>query len=173
STHCRIKNVRPARRRCSASSTAAARTEGEGMPGVRSRSAGALEALVMQALSSTGTPMSARTIQATFKDPAAQATVLTVLSRLEGKGLVTRHASSPRRVTFEATMSSAQPHASNMVELLDGAEDREGALLAFADSLSEEDLDLVMDAITSRRERLTPGNGIPDSVAVALSQRRR
>ena len=63
------------------------------MPGVRSRSAGALEALVMQALSSTGTPMSARTIQATFEDPApAQTTVLTVLSRLEGKGLVTRHA---------------------------------------------------------------------------------
>src|SRR5699024_7808942 len=119
-------------------------------------------------------PRSARTTQATFKDPApAPATVLTVLPRLEGKGLVTRHASSPRRVTFEATMSSAQPHASNMVELLDGAEDREGALLAFADSLSEEDLDLVMDAITSRRERLTPGNGIPDSVAVALSQRRR
>src|SRR5699024_7112962 len=75
---------------------AAARTEGEGMPGVRSRSAGALEALVMQALSSTGTPMSARTIQATFEDPApAQTTVLTVLSRLEGKGLVTRHAPPP------------------------------------------------------------------------------
>ena len=124
------------------------------MAGVRSRSAGALEALVMQALWSTGAPMSARTIQATFEDPApAQTTVLTVLSRLEGKGLVTRHAPPPRRVTFEATMSSAQAHASNMVERLDGAEDREGALLAFADSLSEEDLDLVMDAITSRRSR--------------------
>src|SRR5699024_10277877 len=89
-------------------------------------------------------------IQATFEDPApAQTTVLTVLSRLEGKGLVTRHAPPPRRVTFEATMSSAQAHASNMVERLDGAEDREGALLAFADNLSEEDLDLVMDAITT------------------------
>ena len=108
----------------------------------------------MQALWHTGAPMSARTIQATFEDPApAQTTVLTVLSRLEAKGLVTRHAPSPRRVVFEATMSSAQAHATDMVELLDGAEDRQGALMAFADNLSEEDLDLVMDAITSRRSR--------------------
>lgn len=122
------------------------------MAGVRSRSAGALEALVMRALWTAAAPLSASAIQATFDDPApAQTTVLTVLSRLETKGMVTRRALSPRRVTFEAAVSSAQAHAADMVEALEDAQDREDALMAFTDNLSEADLDLVMDAITSRR----------------------
>lgn len=124
------------------------------MAGVRSRSAGALEALVMRALWSTDAPMSASAIQATFEDPApAQTTVLTVLARLEDKGMVTRTALSPRRVRFTAAVSSGQAHAADMVEVLDGAPDRQDALLAFADNLSDEDLDLVMDAIAARRPR--------------------
>ena len=124
------------------------------MPGVRSRSAGALEALVLRALWSTDAPMSARSILATFEDPApALTTILTVLSRLEGKSMVTRHAASPRRVTFTAAISSAEAHAADMVEALGGAEDREDALMAFTDTLSEDDLDLVMEAISARRSR--------------------
>lgn len=124
------------------------------MAGVRSRSAGALEALVMHALWSTDAPMSASAIQSTFEDPApAQTTVLTVLARLEDKGMVTRTALSPRRVRFTAAVSSAQAHAADMVEALDGAPDRQDALLAFADNLSDEDIDLVMDAIAARRSR--------------------
>lgn len=124
------------------------------MAGVRSRSSGALEALVMRALWTSTGSISARAIQASFEDPApAQTTVLTVLSRLEAKGMVSRRARSPRRVTFEAVVSSAQAHAADMVEVLDDAHDREDALMAFTDNLSESDLDLVMDAITSRRSR--------------------
>ncbi len=124
------------------------------MAGVRSRSAGVLEALVMRALWSTDAPMSASVIQATFEDPApAQTTVLTVLARLEVKGMVTRTALSPRRVRFTAAVSSGQAHAADMVEALDGAPDRQDALLAFADNLSDEDIDLVMDAIAARRPR--------------------
>lgn len=108
----------------------------------------------MRALWSAAAPLSASAIQATFEDPApAQTTVLTVLSRLEAKGMVTRRALSPRRVTFEAAISSAQAHAADMVEVLDDAQDREDALLAFTDNLSDTDLDLVMDAIASRRSR--------------------
>lgn len=40
-----------------------------------------------------------------------------------------------------------------MVEVLEDAQDREDALMAFTNNLSEADLDLVMDAITSRRSR--------------------
>lgn len=124
------------------------------MPGVRSRSAGALETLVMRALWSADAPLNARAIQATFEDPApAQTTVLTVLSRLETKGMVRRRARSPRRVEFEAAVSSAQAHAAHMVEALQNAHDREDALMAFTDNLSDGDLDLVMDAITTRRSR--------------------
>lgn len=124
------------------------------MAGTRSRSAGALEALVMRALWRTAAPMSASAIQATFEDPApAQTTILTVLSRLETKGLVARNAPSPRRVTFEAAISSAEAHAANMVEALDEADDRQNALMAFTDNLTEDDLDLVMEAIASRRSR--------------------
>lgn len=127
------------------------------MAGVRSRSAGALEALVMRALWTAGAPLNAKSIQATFEDPApAHTTVLTVLSRLETKGMVTRISTSPRRVEFEAAMTSAQAHAADMVEVLDDAHDRDDALMAFTDNLSDADLDLVMDAITSRRSRRRP-----------------
>lgn len=108
----------------------------------------------MRALWTAAAPLSANAIQATFDDPApAQTTILTVLSRLEAKGLVSRRALSPRRVMFEPAVSSAQAHAADMVEVLDGAQDREDALMAFTDNLSEGDLDLVMDAIASRRSR--------------------
>lgn len=108
----------------------------------------------MRALWTANAPLSARSIQATFEDPApALTTVLTVLSRLEKKGMVTRRAASPRRVTFEASMSSAEAHAADMVEVLEDAHDREDALMAFTDNLSDSDLDLVMEAITSRRSR--------------------
>lgn len=50
----------------------------------------------MRALWTAAAPLSASAIQVTFDDPApAQTTVLTVLSRLETKGMVTRRALSP------------------------------------------------------------------------------
>lgn len=111
----------------------------------------------MRALWTAGAPLNAKSIQATFEDPApAHTTVLTVLSRLETKGMVTRISTSPRRVEFEAAMTSAQAHAADMVEVLDDAHDRDDALMAFTDNLSDADLDLVMDAITSRRSRRRP-----------------
>lgn len=111
----------------------------------------------MRTLWTTGAPMNAKSIQAAFEDPApAHTTILTVLSRLEAKGMVTRTSTSPRRVQFEAAMTSAQAHAADMVEVLADAHDRDDALMAFTDNLSDADLDLVMDAITSRRSRRRP-----------------
>lgn len=124
------------------------------MAGTRSRSAGALEALVMRALWNCDAPMTANAIQATFEDPApAQTTVLTVLSRLEAKQMVQRQTLSPRKVRFRAAISSAEAHAGNMVETLNEAQDRSNALLAFTDTLSETDLDVVLEAIAARRAR--------------------
>lgn len=127
------------------------------MAGTRERSAGALEAQVMQTLWSAHAPRSARAIQATFPDPApAPTTILTVLSRLEQKGLVLRHATSPRKVTFEAAVSSAENHADAMRAALERAEDHDGALLAFADTLSPEDVELMLSAIARRGAAADP-----------------
>jgi predicted transcriptional regulator len=127
--------------------------------GSRSRSSGELEALVMRALWNTDAAMNARAIQATFEDPTpALTTLLTVLSRLEEKGLVEREAPSPRKVRFRAAVSSGEAHARQMIASLDDAPDRSGALLAFADTLSAEDVDLIMSALPARGRRKDRGS---------------
>ncbi|PWH07353.1 2'-5' RNA ligase [Brachybacterium endophyticum] len=124
------------------------------MAGVRARSNGALEALVMRALWQADQALGARAILTTFEDPIpAYTTILTVLSRLEEKGMVEREALSPRKVRFRPRISSAEAHARDMVESLEEAEDRRGALLAFADTLSSEDMELMRGAIAARRVR--------------------
>ncbi|MBK0331664.1 BlaI/MecI/CopY family transcriptional regulator [Brachybacterium sp. MASK1Z-5] len=124
------------------------------MAGVRARSNGALEALVMRALWQADEALGARAILGTFADPVpAYTTVLTVLTRLEEKGMVEREAISPRKVRFRPRVSSAEAHARDMVETLDEADDRRGALLAFADTLSSEDIELMRSAIDARRPR--------------------
>lgn len=124
------------------------------MAGMRARSNGALEALVMRALWQADQALGARAILTTFEDPIpAYTTILTVLSRLEEKGMVEREALSPRKVRFRPRISSAEAHARDMVESLEEAEDRRGALLAFADTLSSEDMELMRGAIAARRVR--------------------
>lgn len=67
--------------------------------------------------------------------------------------MVEREALSPRKVRFRPRISSAEAHARDMVESLEEAEDRRGALLAFADTLSSEDMELMRGAIAARRVR--------------------
>jgi len=126
------------------------------MPQRRSR--GALEAAVLEMLWAAGRPLSARELRERFAeglggDPAvdgetpALTTVLTVLERLQGKGLVLRTRSEDGRAMFSAARSQSGLAADAMVAALKAATDRDTVLLRFARRLDEHELDLLRKAL--------------------------
>lgn len=70
-------------------------------------------------------------------DVLAQTTVLTVLSRLEKKGLVER---DPASRTFRATHADPGESAVSMAQVLDRSEDRAAVLQRFTGALGADDL---------------------------------
>src|SRR5215470_14109998 len=80
----------------------------------------------------------------------AVTTVLTVLSRLERKGLV-RRSRDDRAHTYTAVASREEHVAELMREALGTADDRDGALVRFVGAASAEDLDALRRALRSRR----------------------
>lgn len=70
------------------------------MAGVRKREWGGLEDEVMQRLHEQEHAVSARELQAMFSEPVpAYTTLMTTLTRLEGKGRVERVGDSPRKIS--------------------------------------------------------------------------
>ncbi len=118
-------------------------------------SLGELEAAVMRALWAADGPLPARELIAQLSRPATQATdagaatpartpalttVLTVLSRLESKGMVASDRSvRPRR--YRPTGTPADHTAELMRELLDEASDREAALARFVGTVDPREAD--------------------------------
>jgi predicted transcriptional regulator len=128
------------------------------MPGTRTRERGELETQIMRVLWNSETPMSAKDIQAQFDAAAsdgdrvpAYTTLVTVLGRLEKKGVVQREAASPRKVRYTATRSQEEQASSTMLEALDRVADREVALMQFAGNLDQDDLDLLRRALDGAR----------------------
>lgn len=122
------------------------------MAGERTRERGELEAEVMRILWEASAPMSARDIQAVFTGHVpAYTTLMTALDRLQKKGDVVRLGDSPRKVRFRAARSGDEHVGRSMMTALDGAGDRQAALLQFAGNLAEEDLDMLRGAISRRR----------------------
>ncbi|SJN47174.1 Transcriptional regulator, MecI family [Microbacterium esteraromaticum] len=124
------------------------------MAGERTRERGELEGTVMRILWEASEPLSARDIQAVFTGHVpAYATLMTALERLQKKGDVVRSGDSPRKVRFRAARSGDEHVGRSMMTALDGAGDRQAALLQFAGNLAEEDLDLLRGAITGKTSR--------------------
>lgn len=124
------------------------------MAGERTRKWGELEGEVMRVLWQASAPMSARDIQAVFTGHVpAYTTLMTALERLQKKGDVVRSGDSPRKVRFRAARSGDEHVGRSMMTALDGAGDRQAALLQFAGNLAEEDLDLLRSAITGKTSR--------------------
>lgn len=124
------------------------------MPGERTRERGELEGQVMRILWGASEPLSARDIQAVFTGHVpAYTTLMTALERLQKKGDVIRSGDSPRKVRFRAARSGDEHVGRSMMTALDGAGDRQAALLQFAGNLAEEDLDLLRGAITGKTSR--------------------
>ena len=76
-------------------------------------------------------------------------TILTVLDRLQKKGLVSRTAGDGVSL-FEAVRSDSTDTASAMGRLLERADDREAALLRFAGQLDSSDVEALRKALSPR-----------------------
>lgn len=104
------------------------------------RERGRLEAEVLQTLWAHPGGLTSGQLELSFAPEVrpARTTVLTILSRLEDKGQVTR---SPGRTgaLFRAVAGEADHVATAMSEILQGAGDREAALSHFVGRLDEAD----------------------------------
>lgn len=124
------------------------------MAGVRKREWGELEEEVMRRLHEHTHPLSARELQQAFSEPVpAHSTLLTALTRLEGKGRVERLQDSPRKVSFRPLLSSEEEASETMTSALELASDRRAALLAFAGNLADDDVAALMDAFGGKKTR--------------------
>jgi predicted transcriptional regulator len=112
---------------------------------------GELERAVMAALWAASGPLTARAVGDALGDRTlAITTVLTVLSRLERKGLVRRRRDD-RAHTYEPMASREEHVAELMREALGTADDRDGALVRFVGTASEDEVDALRRALRSRR----------------------
>lgn len=100
---------------------------------------GELERAVMERLWASDGPLTARAVQdgLTARD-LATTTVLTVLGRLERKGLVARERDG-RAHHYRAVGSREDHVAELMTDALDGAADRGAALARFVGSIAPEE----------------------------------
>lgn len=115
------------------------------------RAHGELEAQVMRVLWEQSEPIGAGQVQDQIPEPApAYTTLLTVLDRLEKKGQVARFEESPRKVRFRAARSGDERASSAMVDALAVAQDRQAALLRFAGSLTDDDADVLRQAMARK-----------------------
>jgi predicted transcriptional regulator len=106
---------------------------------------GVLERLLMDLLWSTDRPLTANELRDALLDPAnsgtkplATTTVLTVLSRLENKGFVTRDRGS-RPHGYSAVSSRADHTAELMHEVLGTTSDRTATLTRFIGNVSPQE----------------------------------
>ncbi|HLP23800.1 MAG TPA: BlaI/MecI/CopY family transcriptional regulator [Microbacteriaceae bacterium] len=108
------------------------------------RNLGELERSIMGVLweAPTGLPVAEvrHRVNADRTQPAALTTVLTVLSRLESKGLIaTERGERPRR--YRALDDHASHTAQLMRDVLGSSQDREAALARFLDTVPRSDVD--------------------------------
>ncbi len=107
---------------------------------------GDLERRVMDELwSSMGTERTVRQVAETLPTHA-YTTVLTVLDRLERKGLV-RRSRDGRAYRYAAVASREEYTAELMHEALVGTSDRDAALVRFAETVSSEDAAVLREAL--------------------------
>lgn len=111
---------------------------------------GSLESRVMQVLWQAGRPVPGREVWLALSDGEAgpaRTTVLTVLARLEAKGMVARDEEGGL-VPVRTEWATA---ASRMEQLVNQADDRAAALAQFAGMLPYEDLLALTRALKQRR----------------------
>lgn len=110
---------------------------------------GDLERAVMNVLWAAGAPLTAKAVGDALDQKAlAVTTVLTVLSRLERKGLVSRQRGD-RAHTYAPTATREEHVAGLMREALGAADDRSAALARFVGAATPEEADVLRRALRS------------------------
>lgn len=105
----------------------------------------------MEVLWSAAGPQTARTIAVALPDrELAQTTVLTVLSRLEKKGVVRRNRAG-RAHTYSPVATREDHVADLMREVLGTAPDKTAALARFVGSVSPEEANALQEALRLAR----------------------
>jgi predicted transcriptional regulator len=110
-------------------------SKGAGAPVERRRETGSLEQEVLLQLWALGEPSTPGEVLDAMGDDLAYTTVMTILTRLWQKGLVTR-ARSGRAYAYEPVVSEAELTARRMRASLDSASDPKAALVTFVGSLT-------------------------------------
>ncbi|GAA4898771.1 putative transcriptional regulator [Stackebrandtia albiflava] len=120
---------------------------------------GELEHAIMDVLWASDSSMTARDVRDALSDrDLAATTILTVLSRLENKGLVTRDRSA-RAHRYRPTDARDVHVASLMRQALDSASNTDAALARFADAVTPEEAAALAGALDEamRRRRAEGG----------------
>ncbi|MEU1311306.1 BlaI/MecI/CopY family transcriptional regulator [Streptomyces cinnamoneus] len=113
----------------------------------RRRASGALEGEVLAALQRAGAPLTPREVQATLPGELTYSTVVTILTRLHGKEVLTRTPRG-RAYAYAPLTDEAGLAARRMHKILDGRTDREVVLSRFADGLTEADEELLRQLLS-------------------------
>ncbi len=119
------------------------------MAGARRR--GALEQEVLACLAAAGRPLTVAEVLAELGGDLAYTTVLTAMSRLHGKGALTREPAGRGYAYALPTDAEAAVTARRMSRLLDGREDRAGVLARFVADLTPDDERLLTELLTEGR----------------------
>ncbi|MCL6669094.1 MULTISPECIES: BlaI/MecI/CopY family transcriptional regulator [Streptomyces] len=118
--------------------------DGSGEPGgpARRRGQGELEAQVLSALRAAPEPVPAGWVRERLGGTLAYTTVITILTRLRAKGVVTRQRAG-RSFAWTAASDEAGLAAHRMRRVLDAEADREAVLTSFVSSLPARDEELL------------------------------
>lgn len=120
---------------------------------------GELEHAIMEVLWSVPEPQTARQVRDALTDrDLAATTILTVLSRLEAKGLVTRDRSS-RAHRYQPADAREVHVAALMRQALDSAPDADAALARFADAVTAQEAAALTEALDEAMRRRRDDGG--------------
>ncbi|APY89677.1 BlaI/MecI/CopY family transcriptional regulator [Streptomyces alfalfae] len=118
----------------------------EGQPRLRRRAQGELEQQVLAALRAAPGPVSAAWVQERIGGDLAYTTVMTILTRLLAKDVVTRERAG-RSFAWSSASDEAGLAAFRMRKVLDGESDREAVLASFVTTLTPDDEQLLRDLL--------------------------
>ena len=113
------------------------------------RAAGALESEVMTVLQQAARPLNATEVKSLLAGEIAYSTVVTVLSRMHGKGLLTR-VKDGRAFRYAPVSDEPGIVAHRMHRTMAAEPDRQAVLARFVDSLSDQDERLLRELLDGR-----------------------
>jgi predicted transcriptional regulator len=115
------------------------------------RQRGGLEHEVIAVLAAHGGAMTPGQVREALAAELAYTTVMTVLTRLSDKGLVTRRRAG-RAFAYQAVLDQDEITARQMQRLLDTRDDRAAVLARFVGTLSDDDERLLVDLLRQTGE---------------------